>query len=118
MPEVQVRSDRMGEFIMSTSVAAPPTVAAKPKVKWTWLAIAIIVGLVVAFMPTPQGLTHNAQLVLAIVAFAIVLWAAEVMNNAVASILMMALLIAVAKVPPPRALSGFADPAWWTLLCV
>jgi di/tricarboxylate transporter len=40
------------------------------------------------------------------------------MNNGVASILMMALLIAVAKVPPPRALSGFADPAFWTLLAV
>jgi anion transporter len=104
---------------MSTSVvASPPVAAAKPNFKWPWFAIAIAVGLVVAFIPTPQGLTHNAQLVLAIVSFAIVLWAAEVMNNAVASILMMALLIAVAKVPPPRALSGFADPAWWTLLAV
>ena len=104
---------------MSTSVAAPPSAAgARPTVKWAWLAIAIAVGLVVGLMPTPQGLTHTAQLVLAIVAFAIVLWAAEVMNNGVASILMMALLIAVAKVPPPRALSGFSDPAFWTLLAV
>jgi len=105
---------------MSTSVAAsaPPAVAAKPTVKWAWLLIAIAVGLTVAFLPTPQGLTHNAQLILAIIAFAIVLWAAEVMNNGVASVLMMALLIGVAKVPPPRALSGFADPAWWTLLAV
>jgi anion transporter len=104
---------------MSTSVVAtPPKAAAQPTVKWAWFAIAIVVGLAVGLMPTPQGLTHNAQLVLAIVAFAIVLWAAEVMNNGVASILMMALLIAVAKVPPPRALSGFADPAFWTLLAV
>ena len=104
---------------MSTSVAAPPAIAAaKPAVKWAWLFIAVAVGLVVAFMPTPQGLTHNAQLVLAIVAFAVVLWAAEVMNNGVSSILMMALLIAVAHVPPPRALSGYADPAFWTLLAV
>ena len=105
---------------MSTSVAAPqPRIAtAKQPVKWTWLVIAIAVGLIVAFIPTPQGLSHNAQLVLAIVAFSVVLWAAEVMNNGVASILMMALLIAIAKVPPPRALSGFADPAWWTLLAV
>src|SRR6516162_1716576 len=103
---------------MSTSAVAPPTVAAKHKVKWTWLIIAIVVGVVVAAMPTPQGLTHNAQLVLAIVAGAIILWAAEVMNNGVASILMMALLIAVAQVPPPRALSGYADPAFWTLPAV
>jgi anion transporter len=104
---------------MSTSVAAPRSAAAtRSNVKWGWLAIAIAVGLVVGLMPTPQGLTHTAQLVLAIVAFAVVLWAAEVMNNGIASILMMALLIAVAKVPPPRALSGFSDPAFWTLLAV
>jgi len=108
----------IGWVTMSTSVAAPPAAATKPRVKWTWLTIAIAVGLVVAFMPTPQGLTHNAQLVLAIVAFAIVSWASEVMNNGVASVLMMALLIAIAKVPPPRALSGYADPAFWTLLAV
>jgi len=104
---------------MGTSVAAAPPVAkAVSGVKWLWFAIAIVVGLVVGLMPTPQGLPHNGQLVLAILAFAIVLWAAEVMNNGIASILMMALLIAVAHVPPPRALSGFADPAFWTLLAV
>ena len=104
---------------MSTSVAAPRSATpARPTIKWGWFGLAVAVGLVVGLMPTPQGLTHTAQLVLAIVAFAIVLWAAEVMNNGVASILMMALLIAVAKVPPPRALSGFSDPAFWTLLAV
>jgi anion transporter len=85
--------------------------------KWIWLAVAIVVGLVLAFSPTPQGLTRTGQLVLAITAGTVILWATEVMNNGVASVLMMALLIAV-KVPPPRALSGFADPAFWTLLAV
>jgi divalent anion:Na+ symporter, DASS family len=104
---------------MSTSVAAaPPLPATRTTFKLAWFAVAIAVGLVVAFLPTPQGLPHNGQLVLAILSFAIILWATEVMNNAVASILMMALLITVAHVPPPRALSGFADPAWWTLLAV
>ncbi len=113
------RPDELVLVLMSTTVAAPRPVAVSiPTVKWAWFGIAIAVGLIIAFIPTPHGLTHNAQLVLAILAFAIVLWAAEVMNNGVASILMMALLIAVAKVPPPRALSGFADPAFWTLLAV
>ncbi|MBV9504206.1 MAG: anion permease [Acidobacteriia bacterium] len=104
---------------MSTTVTAPPrTAAPRSTVKWGWFAVAIAVGLIVGLMPTPQGLTHNAQLVLAIIAFSIVLWATEVMNNGIASILMMALLIAIAKVPPPKALSGFADPAFWTLLAV
>ena len=104
---------------MSTSVAAHPPVPASglSASKWIWLAVAIVVGLVIAFSPTPQGLTRTGQLVLAITAGTVVLWATEVMNNGVASVLMMALMIAV-KVPPPRALSGFADPAYWTLLAV
>jgi anion transporter len=104
---------------MSTPVAAAPPVAASglSTTKWIWLAVAIVVALVIAFSPTPQGLTRIGQLVLAITAGTVVLWATEVMNNGVASVLMMALLIAV-KVPPPRALSGFADPAFWTLLAV
>jgi len=105
---------------MSTPVAAHPpvNVSAGPSAsKWIWLAVAIVVGLILAFSPTPQGLTRMGQLVLAITAGTVILWATEVMNNGVASVLMMALLIAV-KVPPPRALSGFADPAFWTLLAV
>ncbi|MBV8729874.1 MAG: anion permease [Acidobacteriia bacterium] len=105
---------------MSTTVApsTPVSTPAIPAIKWIWFAVAIFVGFAVGLMPTPQGLTHNGQLVLAILAFAIVLWATEVMNNGVASILMMALLIAIAKVPPPKALSGFSDPAFWTLVAV
>src|SRR5580704_10185383 len=104
---------------MSTPVAAHPPVAAPglSTTKWIWLAVAIVVGLVLAFAPTPQGLTRTGQLVLAITAGTVILWATEVMNNGVAPVMMMALLIAI-KVPPPRALSGFADPAFWTLLAV
>src|SRR5580692_9677906 len=103
---------------MSTPVAAPPV--ASPGLsasKSIWLGVAILIGLAIAFAPSPQGLSRTAQLVLAITAGTVVLWATEVMNNGVASVLMMALMIAV-KVPPPRALSGFADPAFWTLLAV
>src|SRR5579883_566268 len=114
----------------TTPVAAPQTVAAaKPKLKWGWLAVAIAVGLLVAFIPTPQGLSRTAQLVLAIICGTVVLWAAEVMNNGVASLLMMAMLMAVG-VPPllvdlelarpsvSGALSGYSDGAWWALLVV
>jgi anion transporter len=105
---------------MSTPAAANPPVTSSSGLatgKWIWLGVAIVVGLVLAFSPTPQGLTRTGQLVLAITAGTVILWATEVMNNGVASVMMMALLIAV-KVPPPRALSGFADPAFWTLLAV
>lgn len=104
---------------MSTPVAATPpaAVSGRSASKWIWLAVAIVVGLALAMSPTPQGLTRTGQLVLAITAGTVILWATEVMNNGVASVLMMALMIAV-KIPAPRALSGFADPAFWTLLAV
>src|SRR5579863_4523838 len=114
---------------MSTStVAAPPVAsAAKHSIKWGWLAVAILVGLGVAFMPAPQGLDHMAQLVLAVIAGTVILWAADVMNNGVSSLLMMGTLMAIGvrpllTVPVTNdisgALSGFADGAWWTLLVV
>src|SRR5215469_13668189 len=112
----------------TTPVAAPqPAVAAKPKVKWGWLAVAVAVALAVAFLPTPQGLSRTAQLVLAIICGTVVLWAAEVMNNGVASLLMMGILMALGVRPLltvpgsgdiSGALSGYSDGAWWTLLVV
>src|SRR5262245_18294307 len=102
---------------MSTSVAAPAAASSVSTGKWIWLAAGILIGLLIAFLPTPAGLSRTGQLVLAITAGTVVLWATDVMNNGVASILMMALLIAL-KIPPPRGLSGFADPTYWTLLSV
>jgi anion transporter len=117
---------------MSTSSvsrpAAPPPPAEGtgfPKIKWVPLLVAALVGLGVAYAPTPQGLTHPAQVVLAILAFTVVVWATDVMNNGVASILMMALMIAsgvrplgVANGTVTGAFSGYADPAFWILLTV
>ena len=116
---------------MSTTTVSAPSVAApaaRHSIKWGWLAVAILVGLAVAYMPTPQGLDHMAQLVLAVIAGTVVLWAAEVMNNGVASLLMMGALMVIGVAPllvvpglsPPisGALSGFADGAQWTLLVV
>jgi sodium-dependent dicarboxylate transporter 2/3/5 len=117
---------------MSTSSvshpATPPPAAegvTLSKIKWIPLLIAIAVGLGIAYAPTPQGLTHPAQVVLAILAFTVVLWATDVMNNGVASILMMALMIASGVRPlgvvngtVTGVFSGFADPAFWILLTV
>ena len=114
---------------MSTSVAPhPPAVAAQHSIKWGWLAVAIAVGLAVAFLPAQPGLDHTAQLVLAVIAGTVVLWAADVMNNGIASVLMLGVLMALGVAPltvvpslsPPvtGALSGFADGGWWTLVVV
>lgn len=98
---------------------ATPTAGAvsKTNLKWVWLAVAIVAGLVIALLPPLEGLSHLAQLVLAITVFTAILWAFQVMNNGVASIMMMGLMI-VAGVRPPLALSGFGGAPFWVLLTV
>lgn len=98
---------------------AATTAGALPKtnLKWLWLTLAIVVGVVIALLPGFEGLSHRAQLVLAITAFSAILWAFQVMNNGVASVLMMGLLI-LAGIRPPLALSGFGSPPFWVLLTV
>jgi len=101
---------------MSATVAAPQAKAAT-RPKWIWVAVAIAVAIGIAALPTPHGLTRPAHLVLAITAFSVVLWAFQVMNNGVASVLMMGLLI-VAGIRPPLVLSGFGQPPYWILVTV
>jgi anion transporter len=104
----------------SITKPAPPPSAAMPgpsAKQWLLLAIAVAVGLAIVVMPTPHGLSRIAQLVLGITAFTAVLWASQVVNNGIASILMMGLLI-FAGVKPPLALSGFGGGSFWVLLTV
>ena len=88
-----------------------------PRARYVWLACALILGAAVIAAPTPSGLSRTAQLVLAILLATVVLWVSQAVNNGVASILMMALLI-VAGVKPSLALSGFGSPPFWVLLTV
>jgi len=101
---------------ISARAAAPP-VASASSMKWVGLAIAIALGVVILLLPTPTGLTPTGQRVLAITAFTVCLWVFQVINNGIASILMMALLIP-AGVAPPQALSGFSAGSWWILTAV
>jgi anion transporter len=93
-----------------------PSPAVAPR-KWLWFAFAALVGIVIAALPPFEGLSHLAQLVLAITAFTAILWAFQVMSNGVASALMMGLLI-VAGVRPGLALSGYGGPPFWVLVTV
>jgi len=101
---------------MATAIAPPATTTAT-RIKWLPLLLAIALGLGLFFMPAQHGLTRAGQTALAITAFTIVLWAFGVMNNGVASVLMMALLIP-AGAKPSLALSGFSTGSWWILLAV
>ena len=94
-----------------------PAVSSRRQLKWIGLTIAVVVGLGIALLPTPQGLSRPAHLVLAIVAFSILLWIFQVMNNGIASVLMMGLMV-LAGVRPSLALSGFSSAQFWILLVV
>jgi len=59
------------------------------------LLIAIIVSVLVLVLPTPAGLSESGQSVLAVAAFAIMMWLFQVMNNGVSSIVMMGLMIII-----------------------
>jgi divalent anion:Na+ symporter, DASS family len=101
---------------MATAIAPPATTTAT-RVKWVPLLLAIAIGIAIFFMPAQHGLTRIGQTALAITAFTIVLWAFGVMNNGVASVLMMALLIP-AGAKPALVFSGFSSGSWWVLLAV
>jgi len=101
---------------MATAIAQPTTAKAA-RIKWVPFLAAIAVGAAIFLIPTPRGLSQTGQFALAITGFTIVLWAFQVMNNGVASVLMMALLIP-AGVKPSLALSGFSSGSWWVLLAV
>src|SRR6266567_16215 len=104
----------------ATHPVTPPSGAvagSSQKTKWIWIAIAVAAGLAIIAPPAPHGLSRLAQLVLGITAFTAVLWAAQVINNGIASVLMMGLMI-IAGVRPALALSGFGSPPFWVLLTV
>jgi anion transporter len=92
-------------------------VSAAARVRWWVLALAVAVGTAIFVIPTPHGLSRTAQAALAITGLTVVLWAAQAMNNGVASVLMMALMIP-AGIKPSLALSGFSSGSWWVLLAV
>lgn len=102
---------------MAAATAHPPVAAGAARVKWVPFLLAIAIGAAIFVMPAQPGLSRIGQIALAVSGFTIVLWAFQVMNNGVASVLMMALLIP-AGVKPALALSGFSTGSWWILLAV
>jgi anion transporter len=95
---------------------AAGTYISPPAATYSKLAAAIVAGLIVWSVPS-SGLTPVAHHVLAVLAFTVVLWVTQAVNNGVASVLMVALLILVG-VKPPTALSGYGSPPFWVLLTV
>ncbi len=87
------------------------------KSKMFGLCLAVLVGVAILLLPAPSGMSDPAKSMLAVAAFTIMLWLFQVMNNAVASILMMGFMVLLGA-KPQLVLSGFASPSFWILLCV
>jgi DASS family divalent anion:Na+ symporter len=84
---------------------------------WGGFAAALTIGLVVAALPTPDGLSRQGQLVLAVSGVTVALWVFRSISNGIASILMMGLMVPIG-VRPALALSGFSSPSLWILVAV
>ncbi len=68
-------------------------------------------------MPTPEGLTETGQRALAVMVFAVALWATEVIPVAVAGVSGVALLALVGAVPDAgAAIYGFSQPVAYFLI--
>ncbi|HLJ89809.1 MAG TPA: SLC13 family permease [Candidatus Angelobacter sp.] len=102
----------MGSGSVARAAIVPAT-----KNRWLGLGAALLVAAAILAAPMPVGLTRPAYHLLVIIAFTVVLWMFQAMNNGVISILMMALMLLV-PVRTPLVFSGFSTPQFWILLCV
>ena len=79
------------------------------------LAVAALLGILL--MPTPEGLTEQGQRALAVMLFAVILWATEAIPVPVAGVGGVLLLVLVGAVPDiGPALYGFSQPVAYFLI--
>ncbi len=81
------------------------------------LSLAVAVFLVILLMPAPAGLTEQGQRALAVMLFAVILWATEAISVPVAGVGGVLLLVLVGAVPDlGPALYGFSQPVAYFLI--
>ncbi|UMZ74764.1 SLC13 family permease [Natranaerofaba carboxydovora] len=81
--------------------------------RMTFGAIGVIIGLIIAFLPPPEGLDQQGMLVLGIFAGAIIFMALDVFPEWISLLLMAFLFVAVADIPIGTAFDGFSSPVGW-----
>lgn len=93
----------------SSPPASPPAAAGTSLTKRLGLWGATAVLLVIAFMPALPGLPQAGQMMLAILAFAVILWMTEALDYAVSSIVIGAIMIALLAISADPTAKGAAD---------
>ena len=96
---------------MTTSTAATAPAANAPAAKsvphWATL-LAVVAAIVILMLPPQAGLSVAGQRMLAVLAFAVVVWMAESMDYAVSSVVIVAMMaFLLGTSPSPK------DPAVW-----
>ena len=81
------------------------------------LGTAVVLFLVVLFMPTPEGLSPEGQKALAVMTLSVVLWATDALPISVTGLLGVILLIVLGAVPGVlEGLYGFSQPVSYFLI--
>ena len=100
---------------MSVAAATSDTPAAAPRapgrawVKQLGLILAVVALVAVVLMPTPQGLPLAGQVMLGILAFAVISWMTEALDYAVSAVVIGALMIFMLAYVPDAAKPAGAD---------
>lgn len=110
---------------MTATVSPTPGAAKAPAIPWGVL-VGAVAAAAILFMPEPAGLSVAGQRMLAVLAFAVIVWLTEALDYAVSSVLIVALMaFMLGTAPSPKnpdvvlgtngglqmALAGFSNTA-------
>lgn len=84
--------------------------------RWCGAIGGIVMGVLLALLFHPEGLTQEGCYVLAVLAGAIVWWIVGVLPEFATALIMVALFALVARIPATTSFNFFANPIWWLLV--
>ena len=84
--------------------------------KLLWEGIAVALGLIIAFIPAPQGLEQNAMWTLVLLIWAIVNWVSNAIPDFVCIFIMCCTWVLMGIVPFTTAFNSFSGTTVWLLI--
>ncbi len=93
----------------AVSTTTPPPGPGGDLVKRLGLLVAVVILLALVLMPTPKGLPYAGQVMLGILAFAVLVWMTEALDYAVSAVVIGALMVFLLAYAPDAAKPLSAD---------
>lgn len=78
--------------------------------------IAVIIGIYIATLPPPDGLTPQAMIALGVAVCAVGWWMTQIIPEYVTGLLMCTMWVAFGAVPFTRAFYNFSTSGWWLMV--